>query len=49
MKIDANHLLTSDSVRKLQSSPQARAKMEPGYRFYSLWDKVCRRDFLAEA
>jgi group II intron reverse transcriptase/maturase len=49
MKIDAQHLKTSDSVRKLQSSLQAKAKTEPSYRFYSLWDKVCRRDFLAEA
>jgi hypothetical protein len=49
MEIDAKHLKTSESVRKLQSSLQAKAKTEPGYRFYSLWDKVCRRDFLAEA
>jgi group II intron reverse transcriptase/maturase len=49
MKIDAKHLPTSDPVRKLQSSLQAKAKTEPSYRFYSLWDKVCRADFLAEA
>jgi RNA-directed DNA polymerase len=49
MKIDAKHLKTSDAVRKLQSSLHAKAKTEPSYRFYSLWDKVCRRDFLAEA
>jgi RNA-directed DNA polymerase len=49
MKIDAQHLPTSDPVRKLQSSLQAKAKTEPSYRFYSLWDKVCREDFLAEA
>lgn len=49
MKIDGFHLLTSDSVRKLQSSLQAKAKTEPGYRFYSLWDKVCRWDILQEA
>lgn len=49
MKIDAKHLPTSNRVRKLQSSLQAKAKTEPGCRFYSLWDKVCRDDFLAEA
>lgn len=49
MKIDARHLRTSDPVRKLQSSLQAKAKTEPSYRFYSLWDKVCRMDVLAEA
>jgi RNA-directed DNA polymerase len=49
MKIDARHLPTSDPVRKLQSSLQAKAKTEPSYRFYSLWDKVCRDDFFTEA
>jgi RNA-directed DNA polymerase len=38
-----------DTVRTLQSSLQAKAKAEPAYRFYSLWDKVCRADVLAEA
>ena len=37
------------SVEKLQSSLQAKAKSEPGYRFYSLWDKICREDVLREA
>ena len=28
------------SVEKLQSSLQAKAKSEPSYRFYNLWDKI---------
>ncbi|MFV2070228.1 MAG: group II intron reverse transcriptase/maturase [Pirellulales bacterium] len=38
-----------ESVQKLQMALQAKAKAEPSYRFYSLWDKVCRRDVLWEA
>ena len=44
------NLLTSrTSVEKLQNSLQAKAKSEPSYRFYSLWDKICREDVLQEA
>ena len=38
-----------NSVQTLQMTLQAKAKAEPGYRFYSLWDKVCRRDVLWDA
>lgn len=38
-----------ESVQKLQTAFQAKAKAEPSYRFYTLWDKVCRRDVLWEA
>jgi len=38
-----------DSVRTLQSRLRAKAKSEAAYRFYSLWDKVCREDVLYEA
>jgi group II intron reverse transcriptase/maturase len=37
------------SVEKLQTALQAKAKAEPSYRFYSLWDKVYRRDVLWQA
>lgn len=37
------------SVRTLQTTLQTKAKDEPATRFYSLWDKICRTDVLAEA
>ena len=38
-----------NSVQTLQKALQAKAKAEPSYRFYSLWDKVYRRDVLWDA
>jgi RNA-directed DNA polymerase len=38
-----------ERVQKLQSSLHAKAKAEPAFRFYTLWDKVCRADVLEEA
>lgn len=37
------------TVETLQKSLHAKAKAEPSFRFYSLWDKVYRRDVLSEA
>jgi RNA-directed DNA polymerase len=47
--IDVSLPTSLHTVEKLQSSLQAKAKSEPSYRFYSLWDKVCREDVLREA
>jgi len=43
------NLSTPDSVQKLQTALHAKAKAEPGYRFYALYDKISREDILAYA
>jgi len=37
------------TVQKLQATLRAKAKGRPNYRFYALYDKVCRTDVLAHA
>lgn len=39
----------AQTVEKLQTSLQTKAKAEPAFRFYALWDKIYRKDVLLEA
>jgi group II intron reverse transcriptase/maturase len=43
------NLTTPESVQKLQTALHAKAKAEPGFRFYSLYDKIYRDDVLMHA
>ncbi len=43
------NLTTPETVQKLQKALHTRAKEAPGYRFYTLYDKVYREDILSHA
>jgi RNA-directed DNA polymerase len=43
------NLSTPSSVQRLQRALHAKAKAEPGFRFYALYDKIYREDLLAYA
>ena len=43
------NLSTPETVRKLQTALQAKAKAEPDFKFYALYDKLYREDVLLTA
>jgi RNA-directed DNA polymerase len=45
----ANMLTTPENIRTLQRKLYRKAKQEPAYRFYALYDKIHRADILSHA
>ena len=42
-------LATPERIRSLQRKLYCKAKAKPAFRFYTLYDKICRADILAHA
>src|ERR1700747_736595 len=42
-------LVTPEKIRTLQRKLYCKAKAEPAFRFYVLYDKICREDILHHA
>src|SRR5437899_12811698 len=42
-------LVTPEKIRTLQRKVYRKAKAEPAFRFYVLYDKICREDILRHA
>ena len=45
----ADMLTTPENIRTLQRKLYCKAKQEPAYRFYALYDKISREDILGHA
>jgi RNA-directed DNA polymerase len=45
----AMSLETPEKIRNLQKKLYCKAKAEPAFRFYVLYDKICRKDILLHA